>query len=111
MIRLKNYLDRTKVLIYTQDCNRTEVHKQVIGISVTQRAGLKSTLKEMPSIALDKTTHRVYTNAWRQEMAYGTRYRDSAGFRWILYKCSNKVYKNSRILRMAARRIIYTRWY
>jgi len=70
-----------------------------------------STLKEMPSIALDKTTHRVYTNAWRQEMAYGTRYRDSAGFRWILYKCSNKVYKNSRILRMAARRIIYTRWY
>ena len=87
-----------------------EVH-HIIEQRIYKDALLKSTLKEMPSIALDKTTHRVYTNAWRQEMAYGTRYRDSAGFRWILYKCSNKVYKNSRILRMAARRIIYTRWY
>ena len=43
-IKFKNYLDRTKVLIYTQDCNRTKVHERVIGISVTQRAGLNLTV-------------------------------------------------------------------
>ena len=60
-------------------------------------------VRKMPSISLDKTVHRSYTNAWRQQIKYGTRYRSGWRYKYQLYKATNKVYKHSRVLRMASR--------
>ena len=58
---------------------------------------------KMPSIKLNKAVHRIYTNAWRKEIAYGTHYSRSLAFKMKLYFAANRVYKESRVLRMAAR--------
>lgn len=61
----------------------------------------------MPSVELTKTVHRTYTNLWRREIAYGTKYADGIIYKYRLYKAANLVYKQSRVLRMAARYTIF----
>lgn len=58
---------------------------------------------KMPSVALDKATHRGYTNAWRKAIKYGTEYEKKISYKYKLYKKANEVYKHNRVLRMAAR--------
>lgn len=54
--------------------------------------------RRMPSIALDKATHRIYTNEWRKQISYGS----GKARKWKIYKASRRVYKNSRVLRYAS---------
>ena len=62
---------------------------------------------QMPSVELTKTVHRVYTNAWKNQIPYGTRYKSGIAYKCLLYKASNVIYKGNRVLKMAAR---YTIW-
>ena len=58
---------------------------------------------DMPSIALDKVVHRSYTNAWRRELPYGTKYVNSIAYKVKIYKAANVIYKKNRVLKMAVR--------
>ena len=68
--------------------------------------GSRWNVSQMPSVELNKTVHRIYTNAWRKEIAYGTKYTFGLAYKWRLFAASNKVYKGQRALKMAARYII-----
>lgn len=62
---------------------------------------------KMPSVELSKSVHRGYTNAWRNEVSYGTKYTPGLAYKYQLYKVSNSVYRRNRVLKMAARYIIW----
>lgn len=64
-------------------------------------------INKMPSIELSKTVHKGYTKAWRNAVPYGTRYSSGIAYKYKLYKASNAIYQNNRVLKMAAR---YTIW-
>lgn len=53
---------------------------------------------KMPSIALSKSTHRIYTNNWRKQIAYGS----GKVSKWTIYKASKAVYKGNRVLKYAS---------
>ena len=76
---------------------------------IEQRLAKGSSWKapQMPSIELTKSVHRVYTNAWRNTVPYGTRYTSGWAYKYQLYKASDSIYSGNRVLKMAAR---YTIW-
>ena len=69
--------------------------------------GSRWQMTKMPSVALTKTVHRGYTNQWRAQVKYGTRYAKSIAYKYRIYKAANVVYRRNRVLRMAARYIIW----
>ncbi len=64
---------------------------------------VKYNVNTMPSIELTKEAHQVYTDAWKATVPYRTYFKNTLSYRWKLYKAANHVYKNDRVLRMAAR--------
>ena len=65
----------------------------------------KKNTDDMLSIALDKQTHRKFTNAWRNEFKYGTVYTDlEPGDIWA---AAQKVYAGYPELLEAARKTIF----
>ena len=69
--------------------------------------GSRWQMTKMPSVALTKTVHRGYTNQWRAQVKYGTRYAKSIAYKYRIYKAANVVYRRNRVLKMAARYIIW----
>lgn len=57
---------------------------------------------EMLSIALDRKTHRNFTNAWRNELGYGKKYKPDE-----IWNAAQKVYKEYPNLLEAARKTIW----
>ena len=64
-------------------------------------------VSKMPSVELTHSVHRGYTNAWRIQLAYGTRYTSGIAYKVRLYKVVNTVYKGNRVLKMAGRHTIF----
>lgn len=96
----KNTIDTYSSLRKQYKGSGMEAH-HVIERRVATGSNWKSS--QMPSVELSKSVHRGYTNAWRREVAYKTTFKRSLSFKWSLYKATNKIYKDSRVLRMAAR--------
>ena len=72
---------------------------------IEQRLAKGSSWKasKMPSVELTKEVHKGYTNAWRKQVAYGTKYNPTISYKFKLYKAASTIYKGNRVLNMAAR--------
>ena len=64
-----------------------------------------SNTDDMLSIALDKQTHRGFTNAWRKAFKYGTNYKDLKPEQ--IWEAAQDVYRNYPDLLEAARKTIF----
>ena len=60
---------------------------------------------DMLSIALTKSEHRIYTNAWRKEIGYSTGAHSAPE----IWKAAQKIYVDRPDLLEAARRTIFRR--
>ena len=65
----------------------------------------KKNTGDMLSIALDKQTHRNFTNLWRQVIPYGTNYKDLKPSE--IWDAAQKVYAGYPKLLEAARKTIF----
>lgn len=84
-------------------------HPKCVIIYIVEKRFAKSigvtNTDEMLSIALDKQTHRKFTNAWRNEFKYGTNY--SALSKNDVWNAAQRIYANYPELLEAARKTIF----
>lgn len=96
-------IDTYKALKKADSSIGKEVH-HIVEKRFADSIGIKNT-DEMLSIALDKKTHRQFTNAWRNEYKYGTVYRELS--KDDIWKAAQKVYAEYPDLLKAARKTIF----
>ena len=96
-------IDTYKALKKSDSSIGKEVH-HIVEKRFAGRLEIENT-NEMLSIALDKQTHRKFTNAWRTECEYGTNYKDL--LKEDIWKVAQKVYQDYPELLEAARKTIF----
>ena len=101
---LDGTIDTYKALKKANKGNGLEVH-HIVEKRFAPALGInKNKTGDMLSIALDKQTHRKFTNAWR-EIEYGTNYKDLMPEQ--IWEVAQKVYADYPDLLEAARKTIF----
>ena len=98
-----NTIDTYKTLKKSNKGTGLEVH-HIVEKRFAKDLGIENT-DEMLSIALTKSDHRAYTNAWRKEIGYATG-RHSPQEIW---EAAKKIYVDRPDLLEAARKTIFRR--
>ncbi len=96
-------IDTYKALRKVNKGNGLEVH-HIVEKRFARDLDIENT-NDMLSIALTKSEHRVYTNAWRQEIGYSTGAHSAPE----IWKAAQKIYVDRPDLLEAARRTIFRR--